>query len=179
MGLKLSLLRATMFELLRPLARPPCAARVRNPQRQHLFTGHNLRPRQDTSRLVKGIRKESTEAGDAKSGHINAGPNEGIFFLDSMRCAPPWNYQYAYSSLSRCLSAKSPMAPTNTLLQCRQVRPGAHEAHAEPTPLTDGSYKSHSTGHTQETSTHRHRNPSASQRGWCFRQVLARATSRG
>ncbi len=31
----------------------------------------------------KGIRRESTETGEDRSGHIAAGPNEGILFFDS------------------------------------------------------------------------------------------------
>lgn len=34
------------------------------------------------NRLEKRLRTD--QAGHEKSGHINAGPNEGIFFLDSM-----------------------------------------------------------------------------------------------
>ena len=34
-----------------------------------------------------GRRYKTTEAGDEKTGHINAGPNEGILFLDSQ--VPP------------------------------------------------------------------------------------------
>lgn len=39
-----------------------------------------------TTRLVsqKLIRHKTTEAGDEKSGHINTGPNEAIFFLDNV-----------------------------------------------------------------------------------------------
>ena len=33
--------------------------------------------------VILGKRYKTTEAGEGKSGHINAGPNEGIFFLDS------------------------------------------------------------------------------------------------
>lgn len=36
---------------------------------------------------AKSRRFKTTEAGDEKSGHINAGPDEGILFLDS--ASPP------------------------------------------------------------------------------------------
>lgn len=35
-------------------------------------------------RAPAGIRHASLEAGENKSGHIHAGPNEGIFFFDCM-----------------------------------------------------------------------------------------------
>lgn len=75
-----------LLELSRSLARPPCPARLGFPGNQPFFTGNSFRPRQDVLKGVKGVRKESTEAGDAMSGHIHAGPNEGIFFLDSRPC---------------------------------------------------------------------------------------------
>ncbi|KAA6412357.1 MAG: Mitochondrial escape 2 [Lasallia pustulata] len=73
-----------LLELSRSLARPPCPARLGFPRYQPFFTGNSFRPRQDVLKGVKGVRKESTEAGDAMSGHIHAGPNEGIFFLDNV-----------------------------------------------------------------------------------------------
>ena len=49
-------------------------------------TGNLFRPRQGSPRKNhgNGQRNQTTEAGDKKSGHINAGPNEAILFLDSM-----------------------------------------------------------------------------------------------
>lgn len=53
------------------------------PQRQYFSTANGFRPRQKTRHEVKGIRQATTEAGEEKSGHIDAGPNEGILFFDS------------------------------------------------------------------------------------------------
>ena len=55
------------------------------------FTAKGLRPRHNLLQLRKDIRHRTTEAGEDKSGHINAGPNEGIFFLDS---EPSYIYLY-------------------------------------------------------------------------------------
>ena len=57
---------------------------------------NTIRPKYKPLQISKGIRRKTTEAGEDKSGHIHAGPNEGILFLDSKdsadinRCA----YQY-------------------------------------------------------------------------------------
>lgn len=37
----------------------------------------------DRSKGMKGVRRESTQIGENESGHITAGTNEGILFLDS------------------------------------------------------------------------------------------------
>ncbi|KAI9813990.1 MAG: mitochondrial escape protein 2 [Pycnora praestabilis] len=43
-----------------------------------------LRVRRDLERKVYGRRSASTETGEGKSGHINAGPNEAILFFDNV-----------------------------------------------------------------------------------------------
>lgn len=43
--------------------------------------------RNDRARLGRGIRRESTETGEDKTGHISASPNEGILFFDSKSVA--------------------------------------------------------------------------------------------
>lgn len=37
----------------------------------------------DRLKDIKGVRRESTQIGENESGHITAGTNEGILFLDS------------------------------------------------------------------------------------------------
>ena len=54
------------------------------PRRQYYFTANGFRPRSSAPRLQREVRAKTTQAGEDKSGHINAGPNEEIFFLDSM-----------------------------------------------------------------------------------------------
>ncbi len=59
-------------------SRSSCAER----QLLRIATGHDVR--QGLKKCRGGNRRyKTTEAGDEKSGHINAGPNEGILFLDS------------------------------------------------------------------------------------------------
>jgi len=53
------------------------------PRRQYFFTANGFRPRQSPAQRAKGVRQATTEAGEEKSGHIDAGPNEGILFFDS------------------------------------------------------------------------------------------------
>ncbi|MCJ1323199.1 mitochondrial escape protein 2 [Xylographa vitiligo] len=54
------------------------------PFRQYHLKPCDLRPRGGPPKTCKGVRRKTTEAGDDKSGHINAGPNEGIIFLDNV-----------------------------------------------------------------------------------------------
>ena len=51
-----------------------------------LWTAKRYRPLREHSWPVDlcSRRYKTTEAGDNKSGHIEAGQNEGIFFLDSL-----------------------------------------------------------------------------------------------
>ena len=52
------------------------------PLRQYHLESYGLRFK-GGPKTPKGVRRKTTEAGEDKSGHINAGPNEGILFLDS------------------------------------------------------------------------------------------------
>ncbi|MCJ1287528.1 mitochondrial escape protein 2 [Xylographa opegraphella] len=54
------------------------------PLRQYHLKSRSLRPQGSPLKICKGVRRKTTEAGDDKSGHINAGPNEGILFLDNV-----------------------------------------------------------------------------------------------
>jgi hypothetical protein len=58
-----------------------------------IATGHRGRKAVSRGR-INSRRHKTTEAGDEKSGHINAGPNEGILFLDS------WHSSSAHSLAS-------------------------------------------------------------------------------
>ena len=53
-------------------------------------------PRHDVSRVLGSRREKSTDAGDNKSGHIEAGNDEGIFFLDSIF---PLNFNFLLGAL--------------------------------------------------------------------------------
>jgi len=64
--------------LSRPLGHtPPFAGR------QCLWTATKHRPLVDRAAIIEGRRSKAIDAGDNKSGHIDARENEGIFFLDS------------------------------------------------------------------------------------------------
>ncbi|MCJ1483074.1 mitochondrial escape protein 2 [Schaereria dolodes] len=70
-------------------SRRTCFARQSFPRRQYYFTANGFRPRKISLSDKNGIRNrgtrgKTTEAGEDKSGHISAGPNEGIFFLDNV-----------------------------------------------------------------------------------------------
>ncbi|MCJ1433821.1 mitochondrial escape protein 2 [Xylographa pallens] len=54
------------------------------PLRQYHLRPCGLRPKGGPPKTCKGVRRKTTEAGEDKSGHINAGPNEGIIFLDNV-----------------------------------------------------------------------------------------------
>lgn len=47
-------------------------------------------PRQGSVKAWGGVQRITTEAGTDKSGHIDGGPNEGIFFLDSKQHPASW-----------------------------------------------------------------------------------------
>lgn len=74
----------------------PAAFSLSNGTEKRLFriaTSHG--GRQSLSRgRIESRRHKTTEAGDEKSGHINAGPNEAILFLDS------WRHSSAHSFTS-------------------------------------------------------------------------------
>ena len=52
-------------------------------RRQYYYIANGFRPRPLLTQAWREVRQVTTEAGDNKSGHIFAGPNEGIFFIDS------------------------------------------------------------------------------------------------
>ena len=65
------------------VGRPIGLTRQILPLRQYHLRPCGLRPKGGPPKTCKGVRRKTTEAGEDKSGHINAGPNEGILFLDS------------------------------------------------------------------------------------------------
>ncbi|OCL10324.1 escape protein-like protein 2 [Glonium stellatum] len=78
--------------MLRPLSYqglPPCQS-SRALQRRAFsvlpdaLTARRPRSRQAPGREVKGVRYATLEAGENKSGHISAGPHEGILFFDTV-----------------------------------------------------------------------------------------------
>ena len=77
---------STMLALTRTLGKPATFAPSSYAEKRLLCIatgrhgGRGMSSGQTDSRRYK-----TTEAGDEKSGHINAGPNEGILFLDSQR----------------------------------------------------------------------------------------------
>ena len=72
-----------MLSLPRLLSRPMGLAHP-FAQRRYLSTATRYRPLLYRAAIVDSRRARSTEAGDDKSGHIDARENEGVFFLDSM-----------------------------------------------------------------------------------------------
>ena len=70
-----------LSRLSRPLAPVPILGK-----RQCVWTRarYELLPDRTHAGAFSGRRFKTTEAGDNKSGHIEAGPNEGIFFLSSI-----------------------------------------------------------------------------------------------
>jgi hypothetical protein len=60
-------------------------------------------------RLARGIRRESTETGEDKTGHISASSNEGILFFDSESVVIlPFKHvslNFLLNSYLRCLEA--------------------------------------------------------------------------
>lgn len=74
-----------MFGFPKPLGTALSTLRA-VPRRQYFFTATGFRPRPHpyTWQRLQSIRQATTEAGEENSGHIDAGPNEGILFFDSM-----------------------------------------------------------------------------------------------
>lgn len=58
-------------------------SRIQYP-RQHFYWTAGILQNHRSSRSALSRRHITTDAGDEKSGHINAGPNEGIFFLENV-----------------------------------------------------------------------------------------------
>ena len=52
-------------------------------RRYHHHIAHGFRSWPSAMQSLEKVRRVTTEAGDNKSGHIFAGPNEGILFIDS------------------------------------------------------------------------------------------------
>lgn len=83
-------------------------------------------------------RRRTTQAGDEKSGHINAGPNEGIFFLDSMSPTREPEKLSESDLESRCIPTPTQLHPGLSIFQCRKALP-AHlgslsESHCKHRP---------------------------------------------
>ncbi|MCJ1387141.1 mitochondrial escape protein 2 [Xylographa soralifera] len=66
------------------VGRPVGLSRQILPLRQYHLKPCGLRPKGGPPKVCEGVRRKTTEAGEDKSGHINAGPNEGILFLDNV-----------------------------------------------------------------------------------------------
>ncbi|MCJ1387162.1 mitochondrial escape protein 2 [Xylographa bjoerkii] len=66
------------------LVGPVGLARQALPLRQFHIKSSGLRPKHGQPQIYKGFRRKTSEAGEDKSGHINAAPNEGILFLDNV-----------------------------------------------------------------------------------------------
>ena len=78
-------------------------------------------------------RWRTAQSGHEKSGHINAGPNEGIFFLDSMSpTQAPENPPQPSNDRSRCVSTATQLHPGPSIFQCRKVPPTHFESLPEP-----------------------------------------------
>lgn len=81
---------------------------------------------------ANGKRFKTIEAGDNKTGHIEAGPNEGIFFLSSMfarfvHIAPTHNLID-----SRCLSSQAQFRYAASFHRCGEVLATCDETPQEP-----------------------------------------------
>ena len=76
-----------------------------------------------------GVRRETTEAGADKSGHILAGPNEGIFFLDSEQILVSCLLQ---TDRARYFPPQTQMASQYTLSNQTHLYSGAYETLEQP-----------------------------------------------
>jgi hypothetical protein len=86
-------------------------------RRQYFFTASGFRPReQSVSKTPFGSRCATFEAGENKTGHITAGPNEDIFFFDSMNRSPACAFPPSDDS-DRYIPSKTPMAHADTICQ--------------------------------------------------------------
>ena len=93
--------------------------------RQCLWTTTKHRPLVDRAAIIEGRRGKASDAGDNKSGHIEARENEGIFFLDSTlttltrdRQGYAYNVQMSFPSKSALLCGCLSSMPTNSCLAC-------------------------------------------------------------
>lgn len=75
--------------------------------------------RHEALRTVGSGRYKSTAAGDNKSGHIEAGKNEGIFFIDSEY---PWG-SLPSAPLYRPIEVMSASVPLLLLLESQGASP--------------------------------------------------------
>ncbi|KAI9651385.1 mitochondrial escape protein 2 [Ciborinia camelliae] len=78
---------------------------------------------------LKGVRRESTQIGENESGHITAGTNEGILFLDSL---PDILYRFNNKVFSKYdpLSLVKRAIPSNVPLKVTEILPRLKEGGA-------------------------------------------------